>query len=37
MYRNKKRNSALMLYGGNLQKYTKCFKQSGIGDIPKDE
>lgn len=26
-----------MLYGGNLQKYTKCFKQSGIGDIPKDE
>lgn len=37
MYRNKKRNSALMLYGGNIQKYRKCFKQTGTDDIPKEE
>lgn len=24
-----------MLYGGNIQKYTKCFKQTGTDDIPK--
>lgn len=26
-----------MLYGGKIQKYRKCFKQTGTDDIPKEE